>query len=161
MMAMTLSPFWCLYPEYPMPSPLFWPRCSSRRHGVRWCQDVSLPPDGEHWRGTPARATHHRPIWQRLCTRSYSEWPVSRWRLSARASTSIASRCRAPSWVATRRGLSKPVSSSPPLKTGLAAFTAPGLAPAILLRDSRAPRSVPSHFLSIHSAFPVDSLRVR
>src|SRR5262249_5329724 len=27
MMAMTFSPFWCLYPEKPMPSPLFWPRC--------------------------------------------------------------------------------------------------------------------------------------
>jgi hypothetical protein len=65
------------------------------------------------------------------------------------------------SWVVTRRGLTKPVSSSPPFKTGLAAFTAPGLAPSILLRDPHAPRSVPSHFLSIHSTFPVDSLRVR
>ena len=65
------------------------------------------------------------------------------------------------SWVATRRGLHKPVSSSPPFKTGLAAFTAPGLAPAILLRDPRVPRSVPSHFLSIPRAFPADSLRVR
>src|SRR5712692_2650517 len=50
-------------------------------------------------------------------------------------------------WVATRRGLRKPVSSSPPFKTGLAAFTAPGFTPSILLRDPRAPRSVPSHFL--------------
>ncbi len=50
------------------------------------------------------------------------------------------------SWVATRRGLRKPVSSSPPFKTGLAAFTAPGLTPAILLRGLMAPRSVPSHF---------------
>jgi hypothetical protein len=25
--AMTFSPFWCLYPENPIPSPLFWPRC--------------------------------------------------------------------------------------------------------------------------------------
>ena len=41
------------------------------------------------------------------------------------------------------------------------AFTAPGLAPAILLRDPHAPRSVPSHFLSIPRAFPADSLRVR
>jgi hypothetical protein len=38
------------------------------------------------------------------------------------------------SWVATRRGLNKPVSSSPPFKTGLAAFTAPGLTPLINLK---------------------------
>src|SRR5499425_1611459 len=44
------------------------------------------------------------------------------------------------SWVATRRGLSKPVSSSPPFKTGRAAFTAPGLAPAILLRGTQGSR---------------------
>src|SRR5207249_10852042 len=40
MMAMTLSLFWCLCPAYPLPSPLFWPRCSSRRHGVCWCDAV-------------------------------------------------------------------------------------------------------------------------
>src|SRR5438105_15196319 len=58
------------------------------------------------------------------------------------------------SWVATRRGLHKPVSSSPPFKTGLAAFTAPGLTPAILLRGQTAPRSVPSHFSSSTGVHP-------
>ena len=37
------------------------------------------------------------------------------------------------SWVATRRGLTMPVSSSPPFKTELAAFTALGLTPLVLL----------------------------
>ena len=36
--------------------------------------------------------------------------------------------CTRPSWVATRRGLHKPVSSSPPFKTVLATFMAHGLA---------------------------------
>src|SRR5262249_16122616 len=52
------------------------------------------------------------------------------------------------SWVATRRGLTKPVSSSPPFKTELAAFTALGLTPSVHLRGPTAPRSVPSHFSS-------------
>src|SRR5262245_48849319 len=38
------------------------------------------------------------------------------------------------SWVATRRGLHKPVSSSPPFKTGLAPLRASGLTPSVLLR---------------------------
>jgi hypothetical protein len=58
------------------------------------------------------------------------------------------------SWVATRRGLTKPVSSSPPFKTGLAAFTAPGLTPSVLLRGQTAPRSVPSHFSSSTGVHP-------
>src|SRR4029077_3797566 len=37
------------------------------------------------------------------------------------------------SWVATRRGLDKPVSSSPPFSTGRATFTASGAAPEVLL----------------------------
>jgi hypothetical protein len=58
------------------------------------------------------------------------------------------------SWVATRRGLHKPISSSPPFKTGLAAFTAPGLTPSVLLRSQTAPRSVPSHFSSSTGVHP-------
>jgi hypothetical protein len=57
-------------------------------------------------------------------------------------------------WVATRRGLTKPVSSSPPFKTGLAAFTAPGLIPLVFLRGQTAPRSVPSHFPSSTGVHP-------
>src|SRR5215510_653069 len=34
-MAIIFSPFWCLYPENPIPSPPFWPRYWSRRHGAR------------------------------------------------------------------------------------------------------------------------------
>lgn len=57
-------------------------------------------------------------------------------------------------WVATRRGLHKPVSSSPPFKTGLAAFTAPGLTPLVFLRGQTALRSVPSHFSSSTGVHP-------
>ena len=78
MIAMTFSPFWCLYPEKPMPSPPFWPRCWSRRHGARADRGASRPRDAAHWPQTPATATHHPPTWQRLCRRSCSEWPVSR-----------------------------------------------------------------------------------
>ena len=59
---MTFSPFWCLYPEKPMPSPLFWPRCWSRRHGEYGGRGASLQRDGPHWPRTRARATHHQPI---------------------------------------------------------------------------------------------------
>src|SRR5262249_32499203 len=69
---MTFSPFWCLYPEYPMPSPLFWPRCWSRHHGARGGRGAFLPPNAAHWRGTLATVIHHRPISQRLCRRSCS-----------------------------------------------------------------------------------------
>src|SRR5437016_1587178 len=51
-------------------------------------------------------------------------------------------------WVATRRGLHKPVSSSPPFHTGRAACTAPGFTPSVLLRGGTASRSVPSHCFS-------------
>src|SRR5215831_7932050 len=57
--------------------------------------------------------------------------------------------------------LRPPLVAVPSVRDTAHAFTAPGLAPAILLRDPHAPRSVPSHFLSIPSTFPVDSLRVR
>jgi hypothetical protein len=40
------------------------------------------------------------------------------------------------SWVATRRGLDKLVSSSPPFKTGLAPLRASGLTPLINLLES-------------------------
>jgi len=93
--AMTFSPFWCLYPEYPMPSPLFWPRCWSRRHAARWYRGASRRRDAAHWRGRPARATHHRPIWR---------------------------------WVGTRRVAIWYVSSSPPFRTVLEAFTSHGSA---------------------------------
>src|SRR6516162_9306454 len=59
--------------------------------------------------------------------------------------------CTHPSWVATRRGLHKPVSSSPPLKTVRTTFMVYGLAPAVPLRD---PRSVPSHFASSTGVHP-------
>src|SRR5215475_1717648 len=55
------------------------------------------------------------------------------------------------SWVATRRGLHKPVSSSPPFKTVRTTFMVYGLAPAVPLRD---PRSVPSHFASSTGVHP-------
>src|SRR6266851_4896793 len=57
--------------------------------------------------------------------------------------------------------LRPPLVAIPSVRDTAHAFTAPGLTPAILLRDPHAPRSVPSHFLSIPRAFPVDSLRVR
>src|SRR6266436_8741788 len=72
MIAMTFSPFWCLYPENPIPSPLFWPRCWSRRHGARGDRAVSLPRDAAHSPQTPARATHHRPIGHWIGTRARS-----------------------------------------------------------------------------------------
>src|SRR5215475_13696691 len=56
-----------------------------------------------------------------------------------------------PSWVATRRGLHKPVSSSPPLKTVRTTFMVYGLAPGVPLRDAR---SVPSHFASSSGVHP-------
>src|SRR2546430_13655328 len=56
--------------------------------------------------------------------------------------------------------LRPPLVAIPSVRDTAHAFTAPGLTPAILLRDPLASRSVPSHFLSLHSAFPVDSLRV-
>ena len=62
------------------------------------------------------------------------------------------------SWVATRRGLTKPVSSSPPFKTGLAAFTAPGSTPLIALHGVTMERRFP--FLQFHGCPPVYSLRV-
>jgi hypothetical protein len=65
------------------------------------------------------------------------------------------------SWVATRRGLRKPVSSSPPFKTGLAAFTAPGLTPSILLRGSYSTMKHSFPFPSLHRTFSVVSLRIR
>ena len=55
-----------------MPSPLFWSRYWSRRHGARWCRGVSLPPDAVHWPQTLATATHHRPIWHWIGTRARS-----------------------------------------------------------------------------------------
>ena len=69
MMAMTFSPFWCFYPEKPMPSPPFWPRCWSHRHGARGDRAAAQPRDAAPWPQTPARASHHLPIWQRLCRR--------------------------------------------------------------------------------------------
>jgi hypothetical protein len=41
------------------------------------------------------------------------------------------------SWVATRRGLTKPVSSSPLFKTRLAAFTVSGFTPSVLFRGQQ------------------------
>src|SRR5882672_5815405 len=65
MIAMTFSPFSCLCPAYPMPSPLFWPRCWSRRHGARGDRAASRPRDAAHWPQTflvnhsPASAAQH------------------------------------------------------------------------------------------------------
>src|SRR5215472_11333382 len=61
-------------------------------------------------------------------------------------------------WVGTRRVALPYVSSCPPLKTVRTTFTVYGLAPAVSLRV-RTKRSFP--FRQLHSAFPVDSLRVR
>src|SRR4030095_14423024 len=63
------------------------------------------------------------------------------------------------SWVATRRGLHKPVSSSPPFKTGLAPLRASGLTPLVDLHGNTMKRLFP--FLQLHGSPPVDSLRVR
>ena len=62
------------------------------------------------------------------------------------------------SWVATRRGLYKPVSSSPPFRTGLAALTASGSAPLINLHGVTMKRRFP--FRQVHRYPPVYSLRV-
>jgi hypothetical protein len=62
------------------------------------------------------------------------------------------------SWVATRRGLYKPVSSSPPFRTGLAALTASGSAPLIDLHGMTMKRRFP--FRQFHRYPPVYSLRV-
>src|SRR5215475_6532263 len=61
-------------------------------------------------------------------------------------------------WVATRCGLYKPVSSSPPLKTVRTTFMVYGLAPAVILR-AHTKRSCP--FLQLHRYPPVYSVRVR
>ena len=61
-------------------------------------------------------------------------------------------------WVGTRRVALPYVSSCPPLKTVRTTFMVYGLAPAVPLR-ARTKRSFP--FRQLHSAFPVDSLRVR
>src|SRR6266568_8645986 len=55
-----------------MPSPLFWPRCWSRRHGAYWYRGVARPQDAGHWPRTPARATHHRPTSHWIGTRARS-----------------------------------------------------------------------------------------
>src|SRR4030095_7994386 len=62
------------------------------------------------------------------------------------------------SWVGTRRVAVPYVSSCPPLKTVRTTFMVYGLAPAVPLRVPTK-RSFP--FRQLHSAFPVDSLRVR
>jgi len=61
-------------------------------------------------------------------------------------------------WVGTRRVALPYVSSCPPLKTVRTTFMVYGLTPAVPLR-ARTKRSFP--FRQLHSAFPVDSLRVR
>src|SRR6516162_7587073 len=61
-------------------------------------------------------------------------------------------------WVGTRRVALPYVSSCPPLKTVRTTFMVYGLAPAVSLR-ARTKRSCP--FRQLHSAFPVDSSRVR
>src|SRR6266849_349107 len=62
------------------------------------------------------------------------------------------------SWVATRRGLNKPVSSSPPLRTGRATWMASGSAPLIGLHGVPMKRRFPLR--QFHRSPPVDSLRV-
>ena len=61
-------------------------------------------------------------------------------------------------WVGTRRVALPYVSSCPPLKTVRTTFMVYGLTPAVPLR-ARTKRSFP--FRQLHSAFPVDSLRLR
>src|SRR6516164_6803229 len=67
-------------------------------------------------------------------------------------------RSRPPRWVATRRGLTKPVSSSPPFRTGLAPLRASGSAPLISLHGVTMKRRVP--FRQFHRCPPVYSVRV-
>src|SRR4029434_10837956 len=63
------------------------------------------------------------------------------------------------SWVATKRGLHKPVSSSPPFKTGLVPLRASGFTPLVDLHGETMKRLCP--YLQLHRHPPVDSLRVR
>src|SRR6266566_4296580 len=60
-----------------MPSPLFWPRCWSRRHAARAGRVAWLQRDAGHWPRTPARATHHRPTSRWVGTRRVAIWYVS------------------------------------------------------------------------------------
>jgi hypothetical protein len=54
-------------------------------------------------------------------------------------------------WVATRRRLDKPVSSSPPFSTGRATFTASGAAPEVLLHvEHGASVSISAAFTDVH-----------
>src|SRR6266446_4832410 len=62
-------------------------------------------------------------------------------------------------WVATRRGLTKPVSSSPPFRAVRETFTSYGSKPPIQSPRKFLKRLFP--FPLLHGAFPVDSLRVR
>src|SRR5438067_4265185 len=62
------------------------------------------------------------------------------------------------SWVATRRGLTKPVSSSPPLRTGLAPLRASGSAPLLSLHGVTMKRRFPLR--QFHRCPPVYSWRV-
>jgi len=48
------------------------PACKGRASCLA-SRGVAPPPDATHWRGTPARVTQRRPMWRRLCRRSYSE----------------------------------------------------------------------------------------
>src|SRR5215475_3799947 len=61
-------------------------------------------------------------------------------------------------WVGTRRVALPYVSSCPPLKTVRTTFMVYGLAPAV---SRRVPTKRPFPLRQLHSAFPVDSLRVR
>jgi hypothetical protein len=61
--------------------------------------------------------------------------------------------------VATRRGLHKPVSSSPPLKTGRAPLRASGFTPLVNLHEDIMKRLCLC--LQLHGSPPVDSLCVR
>src|SRR6516165_2566107 len=61
--------------------------------------------------------------------------------------------CKFPhsSWVATRRGLHKPVSSSPPFSTGRATFIASGATPEVLLHvEHEASVSISAASTDIH-----------
>ena len=134
----------------------------SRTHGSRWrrrqmcCQRVCGSTPGDWDSNNPVLAVSLR----RCRTTAYTSSAVPRFINMLLSPRPFGSR------LVVRLGVFDPELRPPPVaipsvRDTAHAFTAPGLAPAILLRDPRVPRSVPSHFLSIHSTFPVDSLRVR
>ena len=98
-------------------------------------------------------------VWTR-CRRQISERITSVISMACHFTTKSGGICDFPHsrWVATRRGLHKPVSSSPPFRTGLAPLRASGSTPLISLHGVTMKRRFP--FRQFHRCPPVYSLRV-